>query len=264
MQPITSAAMNGIGETPLGPVCGTHVIGFFRDSTNAQEPVIIGTIGGIPEEAPNTALGFYDPNGDYPLPDYLNEPDTNRLARNEKIAETIVAEKRKTRDKNIPQALGGKWEQPDTTYNAQYPYNHVKESESGHIEEVDDTPEAERTHRYNRSGSFEEIDKEGNRVLRIVKDRYSVILADDYIHVKGDKTETIDGTADLYIKGNFNIQIDGNVNMLVKGDVTQEVEGSLNISADEIELTASGDIALDASNIWLNSGKASKRSASKE
>ena len=47
-QPITSAAMNGIGSTPLGPVEGTWVFGFFRDGENAQEPVIIGTFGVIP------------------------------------------------------------------------------------------------------------------------------------------------------------------------------------------------------------------------
>ena len=31
MQPITSAAMSGVGTTPLGPVPGTWVVGFFRD-----------------------------------------------------------------------------------------------------------------------------------------------------------------------------------------------------------------------------------------
>ena len=66
-QPITSAAMNGVGTTPLGLVEGTWVFGFFRDGKNAQEPVIIGTFGGIPEDGANPALGFNDPNGKYPL-----------------------------------------------------------------------------------------------------------------------------------------------------------------------------------------------------
>ena len=47
-QPITSAAMNGIGTSPTGPVEGTWVFGFFRDGENAQEPVMMGTVGGIP------------------------------------------------------------------------------------------------------------------------------------------------------------------------------------------------------------------------
>ncbi len=69
LQDITSAAMSGIGHAPVGPVEGTWVIGFFRDGENAQEPVIMGTIGGIPQ-APvgnQQGLGFYDPNGKYPL-----------------------------------------------------------------------------------------------------------------------------------------------------------------------------------------------------
>ena len=31
VQPITSAAMSGVGISPLGPVPGTVVVGFFRD-----------------------------------------------------------------------------------------------------------------------------------------------------------------------------------------------------------------------------------------
>ena len=75
-QPITSAAMNGIGTTPLGPVEGTWVFGFFRDGKNAQEPVIMGTFGGIPESGPNPTLGFNDPEGKYPLSTFLFEPDS--------------------------------------------------------------------------------------------------------------------------------------------------------------------------------------------
>ena len=106
MQPITSAAVSGVGTTPLGPVEGTWVVGFFRDGENAQEPVIMGTFGGRPEEGPDPSKGFNDPFGKYPLSEYVRryeitpdgsdahdettgektvekygEPDTNRLAR---------------------------------------------------------------------------------------------------------------------------------------------------------------------------------------
>lgn len=49
MQPLTSAAVSGIGSTPLGPVEGTWVVVMFRDS-DKQIPIIMGTIGGIPHE----------------------------------------------------------------------------------------------------------------------------------------------------------------------------------------------------------------------
>ena len=48
MQPVTSAAINGIGWTPVGPVPGTWVVVVFRDE-DLQQPIMIGTIGGIPQ-----------------------------------------------------------------------------------------------------------------------------------------------------------------------------------------------------------------------
>ena len=113
--------MNGIGTTPLGPVEGTWVFGFFRDGKNAQEPVMLGTFGGHPEEGPNPSRGFNDPGGRYPLALFLNEQDTNRLARGGgvlpvplktdkgKTSEDAPSldHKRKSREKNVPIARAG-------------------------------------------------------------------------------------------------------------------------------------------------------------
>ena len=46
----------------------------------------------------------------------------------------------------------------------EYPYNHVRETESGHIQEFDDTPFAERIYEKHKSGTFYEIDADGNKV----------------------------------------------------------------------------------------------------
>src|SRR6056300_41593 len=43
--PITSAAMNGIGSAPVGPVEGTSVMVMFADYWK-QQPIMLGTIGG--------------------------------------------------------------------------------------------------------------------------------------------------------------------------------------------------------------------------
>ena len=48
IQPITSAAIGGKGTTPIGPVEGTWVVGFFLDGKNMQQPAFFGTIAGIP------------------------------------------------------------------------------------------------------------------------------------------------------------------------------------------------------------------------
>lgn len=44
IQPITSAATSGIGSSPLGPVTGTWVVGFFLDGEDMQQPAMFGTI----------------------------------------------------------------------------------------------------------------------------------------------------------------------------------------------------------------------------
>jgi hypothetical protein len=197
LQPITSAAMNGIGETPLGPVEGTWVMGFFRDGEDAQEPVMMGTIGGIPEDVANTKKGFNDPNGTYPKSAHLNKPDTNRLARNEEISDTIVQTKRNNLDSTVT-ATGVTWSEPTTPYDAVYPYNHVQESESGHISEVDDTPGNERLHKYHKKGTFEEIHPDGKKVTKVVADNYTLVAGSDYVHIKGSCNITIDQNATLY------------------------------------------------------------------
>ena len=61
LQPITSAAMTGVGSTPLGPVEGTTVVGFFADGEDAQQPIVLGTLAGIPIRMPPKKFGFRDP-----------------------------------------------------------------------------------------------------------------------------------------------------------------------------------------------------------
>lgn len=50
IQPITSAAISGVGTAPLGPVEGTWVVGWFIDGQDMQQPVMFGTIGGMASE----------------------------------------------------------------------------------------------------------------------------------------------------------------------------------------------------------------------
>ena len=299
-QPITSAAMNGIGTTPMGPVEGTWVFGFFRDGKNAQEPVMMSTFGGIPQEVSNPKVGFNDPKGVYPLATHVNEPDVNRLARGggadpvplKGSLKTPSAEdspsldrKRKSRTKSVPIADAGnirttspntnninlyppgseitgggdtgvintdisdathggaaasatefhRWNEPnpryggvkdsDVTYlstielTSQYPFNHVRMSESGHVEEWDDTITSERLHKYHTSGTFEEIQPDGTKVVKVVGDEYEIIL--------GKKNVSITGTC--------NVTITGDCRMLYQGDLVQEVKGDyhLNVHGDK-------------------------------
>jgi hypothetical protein len=90
-----------------------------------------------------------------------------------------------------------------------YPYNHVVESESGHIIEIDDSPGAERLYRQHRTGTFEEIHANGDRVTKVIGDNYEIVI----------------GNGNCVIKGSQNITVEGSVRHLIKGDYILEVEG---------------------------------------
>ena len=93
--------------------------------------------------------------------------------------------------------------EPGSAYNSKYPYNKVTQTESGHVFEVDDTPNFERLHQYHRSGTYTEIDHEGRRVNKIVGDDYEIVQKNQ----------------EVYIKGNVNIKVDGNYTLNVTGNI---------------------------------------------
>ena len=257
MQPVTSAAVSGVGSSPTGILQGTHVLGFFRDGTDAQQPVILGTFGGIPVQVASNS-GFNDPIQQYPREDYVGEQDTNRLARGQSTG-TIVESKITAAEGHAghPTARGQRennWDEPITPYDARYPSNHVYESESGHVQEFDDTPGAERIHTYHRAGTFEEIHPDGSKVIKVVGDEYELYLGKKFVHItgntniligpsEGEATENI-GNLTLYVKGDADIQVDGDADLEVGKNLRANVSRQVEInSGQNMSFVAEGNIA---------------------
>lgn len=185
-------------------------------------------------------VGFRDPNVFYPRSFDLEQVFTNRLARGVENAEdlkrTILPRKDAARVVNVRTASpDGKlstaptWSQTPVPYNAEYPYNHVRQSESGHIEEWDDTPGNERLHRWHRVGTYEEIDRNGTKTNRIVGDSYMILERHGNILIRGNCNVTIQGTANMLVEQNVNMEILGNYNVTVGGDMTTRVKGRYNL-----------------------------------
>ena len=274
--PITSSGISGIGQTPLGLVEGSWVFGFFRDSHYAQEPVIMGSLPGRPSESAGET-GFYDPNKAYPRS--IDEPDVNRLAVNagNPYSETLGAEpptgakeenatnphasltlRRTGRITEVPTADfdaltaansyaivasdTDSWDQPGIAYAGIYPYNHVYESESGHILEFDDTASAERIYLAHKGGSSIEYNPNDDRVDITKANQYTLITSNSKVSIGGQSDISIDGRHKVYINkageadnnydiqvgpnANVNVQVDkGNINLVTKG------EGKINVNA---------------------------------
>ena len=253
IHPITSSGISGLGHSPGFIVEGTWVFGYFRDGYAMQEPMVIGTLPGKPVELAETSKGFYDPNGVYPK--YKNEVDTNRLATNDSNNPHLGLELRKlTRKTGVPTADfdavpveehistaieasdSDTWNQPEIPYAAVYPFNHVFESESGHVMEIDDTKDNERLFTQHRTGTSQEIDKDGNQV--------NIIKGDHYNIVSGKRQAVIEGNADITIGGRHKINIykDGQTNNHY--DIQVGPNASVNIQVDK------GDM-----NVVLKDGK---------
>lgn len=213
LQPINSAATNGVGSAPLGLIVGSIVHGFFLDGHDAQMPVITHAIAGKPggqNDLPELALG------------------TQTLPKSDKVGP-----------------------EPKSPFAAQYPYNKVTVSESGHVLEIDDTPGKERLHQWHRKGTYTEIDAEGNRVVKVVGDGFDVTV--------GDKSIYVGGNANLFVKGNINVVAYNDVNLSVSGSLNMAVAEDIRMKANNIYMEAAksiqalaGDyIALDAEDMYL-------------
>jgi len=75
MQPITSAAISGKGSTPIGPIEGTWVVGWFLDGDDMQQPLMVGTIGGKNKENPlGSVKKFRKPEETNVAKDSYNNP----------------------------------------------------------------------------------------------------------------------------------------------------------------------------------------------
>jgi GH24 family phage-related lysozyme (muramidase) len=196
--------------------------------------------------------GFKDPYGKYPL--YLNEPDTHRLARGESISKTIIKSKIAKRETGVKSA-SGTWSQPPIPFRPEYPYNHTRVSESGHIEEIDDTKGSERLHRYHKSGTYDEIDVNGTWVKRIVGDSYEILERNGNILIKGTCNITVVGNSNIRIENDCNLQVLGNMKTTVSGNYDLQVGGKMNIGvAGKVDLKSGAEVHLDGEKIHLNSG----------
>jgi hypothetical protein len=208
------------------PKEGDMVFGFFMDGENGQFPVIQGIFPSIPLKAGNAQEAFSDGRDQGQLesapvkpdetqtlyPRKLDEPTTSRLARNDSDYPSPINESKAANKASKVE--------PNSYYNAVYPYNNVYESESGHAMEFDDTPNAERIHLYHRSGSYTEWAANGDRAERVQKDKFTVVIGDDSVYVKGDVTVYIDGNATMQVGGNFSADIGGTCSITSGGNMT--------------------------------------------
>lgn len=278
-------------QTFSTPKEGDYVFGFFVDGPYAQQPIMMGIVPGIPQSSSDPNFGFADPRSPA---DILNSPKKPRsiqyaadgtgaeieevtdeaeladlrnpsvfqigyptnsgLARNEQTETTVLTYKQNS-TVTVPTPGDNSWQEPDPGYDAEYPFNKVWETESGHVMEFDDTPGSERVHIAHRSGSFQEIYPSGTKVEKIVKNNYKIIFSDDHVYVKGRVNLTVESNVNMKVFGHVNLEAHNDINANVAGSVNYTVGGDFNIKAENINLESNSALQVLSNNSILMTAK---------
>ena len=146
--------------------------------------------------------------------------------------------------------------EPNSAFAPEYPYNNVYETGSGHAKEYDDTPGYERIMERHKSGTQYEIQPDGTKIERIVRDNYQLVVGHDTLEVYGNVRIIISGQADIAVANDVNLAVGGNLAADITGTSNLTSTGDITIKSDNIKLdgdvvvtgttkTSDGSITLD-------------------
>ena len=246
MQPTSSPGASGVGTTPKLTI-GTFVILYFLDGEDMQQPVVMGTIAGIQEDHNVNINGVAVNRSDYskgfntsPHKRYIGESDLPKLARS---GSTDKPRARVT----VENELFAFEEPEDTRPYRRYPYNQVRQSESGNYEEWDDTPGNERISTNHRTGTFTEFGPDGSKVQTIVKDNYKIVYDDDNVYIDGNVNLHVHSDVNTFVEGDYNLVVGGNMDVKVRGNCSYEVGDNTTIfSGKNTSISTGEDLVIDS------------------
>ena len=230
----------------------TGQFGFVDDREGAGNSVIEGHPRKTQVTMTATESSFVDQHDYYPLESGTNEPNTSRLARGK--IEGTISEAHSSGLSEVKRATSGTMAEPENPFAAQYPYNSVEESESGHFREVDDTPGAERIKETHRTGTFYEIHPDGSKVTKIVKDDFSVTIGDKGVKVQGVCAVHVVGQTELYCEENVTVKTDKTATIVA--EAAEVVAKTSTVDASDMAIVrADGNVTVHSDkNMTLSAG----------
>ena len=158
--------------------------------------------------------GFRDPTGNYPRKEYDKVSSVNLAAVGSQQHELYIG----GGSVNVSLDL-----LPNGV--SQYPLNQVKETISGHVTEVDDTPNNERLLWKHKTGSGVEMRPDGTVIVSSRHNTIHITGGDQKVIVEGDGEVHYMGNLKLHVAGDMDVEVNGNYNLKVHGDKTEEVYG---------------------------------------
>lgn len=169
------------------------------------------TLNTIADDVP----AYDDVTGQYPKREYMNVASTNLAARGLVRNELYLG----GGDHKLSLDL-----QPQLT--SQYPLNQVRETVSGHVTEIDDTPGSERMLFRHRTGAGIELRADGTVIVSSTNNTIRITGGDEKVIVEGDGHITYNGNLTLDVTGDMDLKVGGDMNLRVAGDRNTEILGS--------------------------------------
>jgi len=209
-------------------------------------------------------VGYQDPSGVYPRPQYYYESSINKASRGltrnslstnggipslqtERLKKYVknpryVAPNPTTSDadpvgitsEGIPTgAITGEPvfnyvppEEDDKRTRSTYPHNQVWETPGGHIVELDDTLTNERILIKHKSGAGIEIKPDGSVFVSSTSDVLISAGNDQHVVVEGNAHMTYQGDLNVDVAGDYNLSVGGNKLQIITGDHISEIDGA--------------------------------------
>ena len=159
--------------------------------------------------------GFFDPKGVFPRKDYIDVQSTNKAERGVYRNELHVG------GGHVALNLDVKPLQP-----TKYPYAQVRETQSGHVIETDDTAGAERVLIKHRTGAGIDLRPDGSIIINARNNTVRVTAGDEKVIVEGNGELVYNGNMKLNVSGNLDISVGGDFNVTTGGDKKETIKGS--------------------------------------
>lgn len=214
--PITGGGANGWGQM-LGVKKTALVFGLFLDGENSQLPLVLGFMPKFEEEAQGgrttnmLARSNLADQHQMRIDRTKTQLDANGNRRS--YATATAAKLSTINEKAEAYYADDDWIEPLVGGGAAplYPFNLVKATPGGHIEEFDDTANSKRYHRYHPAGTFEEIIDDGTRTIKVIGKDYEMFLNGKNVYVNGNLNLTVTGDKRELIQGNYHLEVEGDM-----------------------------------------------------
>lgn len=232
-------------------VRGDWVVGFFLDGGQAQQPVILGLLDGIPG-VPDKSKGFSDPSGIYPK--NPGKPTNSPYARGEASILTQPLP-------NVTAASGSTISGPTNGYAPAYPYNHVIHTDGNNVIELDDTPGAERVNVMHSTGTHVSIAPDGSLITSVQGTTYHISNGSVTVMSNGPVNVTAHGEIGLLSGGaitiagkTVTITSTDNTTITSGSNLNVAAESAFNMGGESVSIDGGSLFAVDASDVAISGG----------